>query len=1182
MTPTSRFLLSLAGILVGPPFGSGEVAAAQAPASESGSAEIRIVELQGRAEILPAGAQNWVLTGTNQVLRAHDRLRTGPNSRLCLRWSDQSLVPVGALSELEVLPPEPAGSESGLQLFRGILSFFHREAPGRLRVITRGAVAGVEGTEFVVSVSGAEAAESTTLSVIDGKVRLANSQAGVSLTNGQQAVAVVGQAPTLTAGFVANNILQWAFYYPAVLDVRDLPLTPEEQTRLASSLEAYRSGDVLKALDQFPAGPPRSPAETLYHAALLLSVGQVTPAETDLRAIATGADAGRLAPLAGALQQLIGAVKRQDMGARPEPHTATELLAASYYEQSRAVREESLLRALEMARKATAQSPEFGFAWERVAELEFSFGRSGKAREALDRSLALAPRNAQGLALKGFVLAAQNKSRAATAAFDEALAVDSALGNAWLGRGLCRIRRDDLAGGREDLLVAAGLEPQRGVLRSYLGKAYAAQGDYPRGRKELELAQQLDPADPTAFLYSALVKQQYNRVNEAVKDLEKSEDLNDNRRVYRSALLLDQDRAVRSANLASIYRDAGMQDVSLREASRAVGYDYANYSAHLFLANSYNELRDPNQVNLRYETPSESEYLIANLLAPASAGTMTRGTAQEDRFRLFQQNHLGVISTTEYLSRGAWNEVGAQYGIWENSAYSFEAHYRSDPGQRDNNDIEEMTLQLNVKQQITPRDMLYFQGSYYDAQGGDLFQYYDPASGSRTSRFKETQEPLLFLGYHHEWCPGMHTLVLGGRFDDTLDYTNPEQGALVTAVFGGEISAVRPILMNEVYRNRLELYSAELQQIWETPGHTTVAGGLYQGGEFHITDLQDHPSELAGLFSEPAADQNFEPDFQRTSIYAYHSWQILEPLLLVGGVSYDCVLFPENFRTVPLSDNEDIKAQWSPKVGLIWTPFRGTVLRGAYTRSLSGASLDQSFRLEPTQVAGFNQSFRSLIPESVAGANAGAEFETYGLSLEQKLPTGTYLGLRGELLKSPLERGVGAFELNLDVSDFAFPTTLREKLDFQERSLLFTVNQLLGEGFSAGAAYRFTRAQLDSSFPAVPETAFIFEPFKPQQNLDATLHQLDLRLAYNHACGFFAAFQALWDLQSNQGYSPELPDSDFWQFNAFAGYRLSQRRAEITVGVLNLADQDYRLNPLTLYNDLPRERTFVTRLALNF
>src|SRR6185436_16136441 len=97
--------------------------------------------------------------------------------------------------------------------------------------------------------------------------------------------------------------------------------------------------------------------------------------------------------------------------------------------------------------------------------------------------------------------------------------------------------------------------------------------------------------DPTPYLYSALLKQQQNRINEAIRDLETSQDLNKNRSLYRSQLLLDQDSAVRGANLAQIYDDAGMSDVAQREAARAINSDYANYSAHYFLANSFNNLR---------------------------------------------------------------------------------------------------------------------------------------------------------------------------------------------------------------------------------------------------------------------------------------------------------------------------------------------------------------------------------------------------------------------------------------------------------------------------------------------------------------------------------------------------------------------------------------------------------------
>ena len=281
--------------------------------------------------------------------------------------------PLGASSELEILPPNSPDEQAGLHLLRGVISFFHRDKPGRIRVITRGAVAGVEGTEFAMSVSSADL---TTMSVIDGKVRFGNAQATLLLTNGEQAVAALNAAPMRTAGFIANNLLQWCFYYPAVLDPDELQLTAADQKYLNDSLAAYRSGDLLAALEKYPAGTqPVSDAVKIYHAAVLLSVGDVAQAEAALaRRCQT-----RLRPpqrLSLALRQLIAAVKRQPPAYTTKPQLASELLASSYFEQSRAVRETSLQNALQLARKATEVSPQFGFAWERLAELEFSFGHT--------------------------------------------------------------------------------------------------------------------------------------------------------------------------------------------------------------------------------------------------------------------------------------------------------------------------------------------------------------------------------------------------------------------------------------------------------------------------------------------------------------------------------------------------------------------------------------------------------------------------------------------------------------------------------------------------------------------------------------------------------------------------------------------------------------------------------------
>ncbi len=1146
--------------------------------------EIKIKELQGAVEILNAGTTLWVSARDGEILRPSDQLRTGANSRAALLWSDQSVVPVGASSQIEILSPQSQQQQCGLHLVRGVISFFHRDKPGQIQVITRGAMAGIEGTEFVLAVNNADR---TTLSVIDGRVKLANSSGALQLTNGQQAVVDVGQAPVRAPGFIANNLLQWSFYYPAVLDLNDLPLTPPEAQDLAPSLAAYRDGDLQVALAQFSGtSAANSDAVQLYHAALLLSVGNVEQAQDALASL-RGSDE-RIQRLSAALRELIAAVKRQQAPRAFEPKLATEFLARSYYEQSMAMPGVSLERALASAQKATELDPQFGFAWARLADLQFSFGRADRASTAVDTSLALAPRNAEALALKGFLLAAQNRPSLAIIWFDRALSVDSSLGNAWLGRGLCRIRVRDFSGGREDLLVAAAIEPQRAVLRSYLGKAYAESWQFHRAAEEFQRAKQLDPNDPTAWLYSALMNQERNRINDAIRDLEKSQELNDNRSVYRSQLLLDQDQAVRSASLATMYRDAGMFDVSVNEASRAVNYDYANYSAHLFLADSYQQLSDPNEINLRYETPAESEYLVANLLAPAAAGTLSPTISQGEYSRLFQQDGPGLVSDTEYLSRGAWTQSGAQFGIFGDFSYNFEAFYRSDPGQWNNNAVQQRELSLTLKQQVTPADLVYFNINQLQANYGDLLQYYNPQIQVNPAvAYEEKQNPNVSVGYNHEWAPGVHTLFYGARLNDTASFTNGLAPALLAVNFPGlGLTRLEPVdsIANPVdqdFMNRLNIYSGELQQIFEQPEHTTIVGGRAQYGNFETANTQFVSGNTILFPSSPAADQNIDSLFRRFSVYGYHEWQIFDPLQIIGGIDYDYLSFPEVFSTAPVSGNEKVEQQFSPKAGLIFTPWDGTLARFAYTRSLAGASIDQSYQIEPSQVAGFIQNYRSVIPESIVGATPGARFSTYDLSLEQKFHTGTYLTISGEILDSKDDQENGIFAYDPVSGNPPQPSTLDENLNYQEETLQFTANQLLARDWSLGLKYRLSHAVLNQSFPGVSDA--VIAPsvnFMPQTK--ATLNQLDLTAIYNHPSGFFVEGEALWYDQNNSGYGGTEPGDNFWQLNAFAGYRTPGRNVEVAIGLLNITDRSYNLNPLNIYNELPLTRTLAARLQINF
>src|SRR5437762_10143589 len=427
---------------------------AQTPSAKGpDKVETVLLTIEGKVELSAAGATTWSAARTNQFLQAGDRLRTALRSRATLRLSDKSVLRVNELTTLKIQPPPKESNAPVLDLSSGATYFFSREKPASVEFRTPLASGAIRGTEFDLAV--AEDGR-TVLSLLDGLVTLTNSSGGIELKSGEQGIVEASKAPTRTAVMNAINIIQWCLYYPAVLDPSELRLSGEVQQAITASLAAYRSGDLLQALARYPEDrKPDSDPERIYRAALLLAVGQVEQTEAQLDELQAPS------PLAEALREMIAAVKFEAWNRASPPGLATEWLAESYYLQSRS----QLEAALRAAKSATAKSPNFGFAWARVAELEFSFGRTQRALAALEKALQWSPRNAEAISLKGFLWAAQNRVREALTWFDQTIAIDPALGNAWLGRGLCKVRQGQAEAGRRDLQVAATLEPNRSALR---------------------------------------------------------------------------------------------------------------------------------------------------------------------------------------------------------------------------------------------------------------------------------------------------------------------------------------------------------------------------------------------------------------------------------------------------------------------------------------------------------------------------------------------------------------------------------------------------------------------------------------------------------------------------------------------------------------------------------------------
>lgn len=229
------------------------------------------------------------------------------------------------------------------------------------------------------------------------------------------------------------------------------------------------------------------------------------------------------------------------------------------------------------------------------------------------------------------------------------------------------------------------------------------------------------------------------------------------------------------------------------------------------------------------------------------------------------------------------------------------------------------------------------------------------------------------------------------------------------------------------------------------------------------------------------------------------------------------------------------------------------------------------------------QTFRNPAPPSLVGQLDGADLETAELLWEGRFRD-TYLSLGGQWLDAERERRLGLY---LSDPFYDPPPTLgliREKVRFSEYALDASAHHLISDEWSFGARYRLSYAQLKRSFPEYLGLG----PLPADGGLDdksdwrGWLHTLNLSGLYRHQSGLFVRAEGVFFAQDREREAISLLGDDFWQVNLVAGYRFPKHKAEVAVGLLNVLDDDYRLDPINQYADQPRSRTLYARLLLNF
>jgi tetratricopeptide (TPR) repeat protein len=1093
----------------------------------------RVVSAQGTVELQRQGTAVWAVVTLEELLCLGDTVRVGRASRAALALANDSILRLDQRTTLR-LQGVVEERRSLLDLLLGSVYFFSHQ-PRALAVDTPFVNAAAEGTEFLVRL----AEDRAEVVMLDGQVLLENPYGELRVAKGDAAVAPEGQAPAPMIVARPRDAVAWALYYPPILaplaerEARPRGLPPGLQAALdAVALNDYPGA--LAALDAVPEAA-RDARYWTYRAGVLLNVGQVDEAQAAIaRALALDPDAGE----ALAQRAIIAIVQNRPDEALADARRAAELspdsgaaaVALSYALQASF----QLEQARDVLREATKRTPENALVFARLSEIEQSLGDLRAAQRAAERAVALAPGLARTQTVLGFAALTRIDISAAEAAFERAIALDSAEPLARLGLGLAIIRSGDLEAGAREIEIAAGLDPNDSLVRSYLGKAYFEERRDEQAGAQYAIAKELDPNDPTPWFYDAIRLQLDNRPVEALRSLERSIELNDNRAVYRSRLLLEEDQATRGTSLARIYDDLGFRQLGINEASKSLTLDPSNSSAHRFLSDVYlggrgfaisrvSELLQAQMlqdININPVQPSLAE---ANISLVARSGPAS--AAFNEFTPLFERqdtqiNAAGVAGNDD--TYGGEGVVSMLYDRYSLSAGAF--HFETD-GWRRNYHVNDNIYNVFGQAAITPELNAQVEFRRRELDRGDLQFNFNPDDLLKNFR-DDLDQNIARAGLRYSPAPQSDFLL-------SFIYSDLKEKDSNNGIDDG-------VVFSDQFRVNEKSYQIEGQHIYQIKLFNITTGAAFY-------DVDSSEDFLTIEDGERFPDSNnFNITHPRG--YVYGNVRFPDPVLWTIGASYD------DYKDDGFG--EDLKVdQVNPKFGVQWDITNDVRLRAAVFRTLKPA-LVNSRTLEPTQVAGFNQFFDDF--------NATKAWR-YGLGIDWRLTDSLFAG-----------------------AEFTWRDVSEHFSDRQADNKFESRDEQLHRGY----VYWMPLPQVALSAELIyddydPKSGFLTEFAGVVEKVETLSVPLGVR--YFHPSGLFAGAGATYvDQEVHRVESDD--NDDFVVVDAVVGYRFPKRFGIASLEVNNLFDTGFHYQDDSFRNvrDEPSisryipKRTIMGRVTINF
>ncbi|MFH2059940.1 MAG: FecR domain-containing protein [Pseudomonadota bacterium] len=1097
----------------------------------------KIAQSEGRVQILSANSHQWEEAHIGMKFFSGDRLMTGSNGWAALLMLDESIIQLnknsilifkqvaqkaGWIERVQDKGKNPDISEYFLK--KGRIWLRNKNINQHIDIHTPYVSTSIRGTELDIWM---HEDLSIIISVLEGQVLAQNEQGTITLDALEQIVAYPGQPMQKSILINPEEAVQWTISFQPTLEMLfTLIKETESNQKLWHPLFSGKPQLFIDANGQND--DPTVLAGIITSYALLR---EYTIADKKLSMLREKWPNH----LPGVLLEILLSLFKNDITAADKASQKALQIASgepACHVLNAWVRQAQLdlTGALASTLAALQLNKNYIPGLLNLSRLKLADGFIEDSFDAVQRVLALAPNHPEALNLKGFLMLTMQKDQFAIKAFKAAIKLNPYMGEPHLGLCLAYMRKGNEEKAQEEITIAVLLEPQRSAFLSYWAKMLYEKKRFKQALDILDLAQRLDPNDPTPWLYRSHVLRDLNRIHEAIRALQTAVSLNNNQAIYKSRFFLDQDLAVQNVNLAELYKKLGVSEWGSVKAMASMKKDNNNFAAHDFVAGQLDYLHGPSSLGAR------SSRTKAFLMKPANANAFN---SFNNYTLFFDQPDIDGKITGWMGNYGYWNsQIYLNGALPEaNTAFEIKAQKGQHDGWQTYDWQEFQKVEASVKWDMTYKDTLSLQTEHYSLVTGDLSSQtvYDAQPDSQNHT--DTDLKFIRAGYVRKNSPNSNFFLLVQReykhhlfgqthltgsgtalpFDYTYDYNKYEW---LDDPFTN-IQAMQTLKMAD-HDVSVGLFWYESDRDY-TIQESTSTDYYWAGTNIFVGNTLVN-SELG--FVRPRKMQ---------SAYVQDIWNPSDAWTI------EAALYADKINNV----NSQYELTWSesylnPRFGLTFRPTLNDTIAFSYKKFLE--TFESVARIDAIEVAGH------VLPSFFEGSVT----QEVALSWGHEWSTGLFVA-----------------KTFVNEPDYQYLTTengqtVQKELDQKYVGAEMAVNQLLFDDMALAAGFIFFSIDRDRVTPL----------------LEGENKWYWTRLTKAHSSGLSASIgTSYYDTDYD---SPTQQDRDFLFASTYLEYELPQKRGKLRFEIHNIFDKHFNGVPLSNLAGLIPNRTYALMVEVNF